>query len=158
MKSFPLHWPSVGVLAGAVVLFHLTSRAETQDVSLDPLYGNANLKAGFLPDPHKVKVVAGGPIQTKLGGVTAWVAKAPDFRLNYTAGAAALTFYVEAPQDTTLLINDPDGKWYADDDGNGNLNPKIRFVRPKSGQYDIWIGSFNKDQNPNAILYITELR
>jgi hypothetical protein len=157
MKLLRSRWPAVSVLAAAVVLFLLTCRAETQDVSLNPLYGTANLKAGFLPDPYKVKVVAGGPIQTKLGGVTAWVAKAPDFRLNYRAGSAALTFYVEAPQDTTLLINDPDGKWFADD-GNGNLNPKIRFANPKSGQYDIWIGSFNRDQNPNAVLYITELR
>ena len=51
MKLLRSRWPAVSVLAAAVVLFLLTCRAETQDVSLNPLYGSANLKAGFLPDP-----------------------------------------------------------------------------------------------------------
>ena len=89
--------------------------------------------------------------------VTAWVAKAPDFRLNYTAGKFALTIYAESKADTTLLINLPDGKWVADDDSGGNLNPLVKFDKPQSGQYDIWVGTFGKENAP-AVLKITELK
>ena len=133
--------------------------AVTQDPKLKPTYGTATLKAGFEPDPYEKKVEAGGDIETELGGVKAWVAKEPDFRLNYTAGKYALTFHVTCEEDTTLLINLPDGKWVANDDGpNNGLNPLLKFAKPQSGQYDIWVGTFDKGKTPPAKLFITELK
>ena len=145
----------VGVV-GLLVCF-CVNRGETQDPTQKPTFGKVDLKAGFPNDPYVVKVIAGGDIETKLGGVTAWVAKAPDFRLNYTAGKFALTIYAESKADTTLLINLPDGKWVADDDSGGNLNPLVKFDKPQSGQYDIWVGTFGKENAP-AVLKITELK
>jgi hypothetical protein len=84
-----------------------TQEQEKPDPSLKPEYGTIDLKAGFANDPRVVRVTAGGAIETRLGGVKAYVAKAPDFRLNYTAGAFALTIYAESKADTTLLINLP---------------------------------------------------
>src|SRR5437660_1501662 len=84
----------LGLSVGLAAL--CAGRAESQDPSLAPTYGTVTLKAGFEPDPFTKKLTAGGPIQTELGGVKAWVAKAPDFRLNYTAGQYPLTIYVEA--------------------------------------------------------------
>ena len=158
MKKFgsrlALHLGAVAVLA---CLF--TQRGETQDVSLRPTYGTVNLRAGFVPDPFFQNVAAGGPIQTNLGGVNAWVARAPDFRLNYTRGNFALTFMAESAEDTTLLINLPNGTWVANDDGpNTGLNPLLRFAQPLSGQYDIWVGTFNQGKTPPARLVITELK
>ena len=146
---------ALGLAVGLAAL--CAGRAESQDPSLAPTYGTVTLKAGFEPDPFTKKLNAGGPIQTELGGVKAWVAKAPDFRLNYTAGQYALTIHVEAEGDTTLLVNLPDGKWVADDDSGGNLNPLLRFEKPQSGQYDIWVGTYNKASIP-AVLKITELK
>jgi hypothetical protein len=123
---------------------------------LDPTYGSVKLKVGFLPDPYKREVIAGGPIQTNLGNVNAYVAKAPDFRLEYKAGGSPLTFYVKCKKDTTLLINLPNGKWIADDDSGGNLNPLIRLANPQSGIYDIYVGSYKEGENPKAVLHITE--
>jgi hypothetical protein len=123
---------------------------------LDPTYGTVKLKAGFLPDPHKKDVVAGGPIKTELGGVTAYVSKAPDYRLEYKAGKFPLTFYVKAKEDTTLLIRTPDGKWLADDDGGGFPNPLIRIENPESGTYDIYVGTFKKEE-AKGTLFISEL-
>jgi hypothetical protein len=143
----------------AALVFLGAGRAETQDPTLKPTFGTVALKAGFEPDPHVKPIVAGGPIESKHGGVTQWVAKAPDYRLNYTAGNFPLTFYVESAADTTLLINLPDGTWLANDDGpNTGLNPLIRIAQPKSGQYDIWVGTFAKGGNPNSTLKITELK
>lgn len=149
------HLLRAGSIVVVVALY--ASQGASQDPNLKPAYGTVDLKAGFPNDPHKVKVTAGGPIQTELGGVKAYVAKAPDFRLNYTAGDLPLTIYAESTADTTLLINTPDGKWIADDDSGGNLNPLIKFAKPMSGRYEIWVGTIGKDTAP-AVLKITELK
>lgn len=131
-------------------------RATSQDVNLPPTFGSKSLKAGFEPDPFRVpNVITGGNIETDKGGVTAWVSKAPDFRLNYAAGEFKLTIKFASSGDTTLLINTPDGKWVADDDSDGDDNPRVTFDNPKSGQYDIWVGSFEK-KNEKGVLIITE--
>jgi len=152
MKGFK----SIG--AGAVVLalcvFPLI--VEAQNYSLPPTYGSVTLPAGFRPDPWIVQLQAGGNIYTTLGGVNAWVANAPDYRVYYTAGQYRLTFYVRSSADTTLLVNLPNGRWVAVDDVNG-LNPQLTFNWPMSGQYDIWVGSYQGGVPP-ATLYITELR
>lgn len=151
---------AVGLGATAILGLLVPERARTQDPSLKPTYGEVSLKAGFMPDPYKKKVEAGGPVETKEGGVTAWVAKEPDFRLKYTAGNFALTFYAKSKADTTLLIKAPDGKWYANDDGpDTGLDPLIKFAKPASGDYHIWVGCLNKDDGtPPAELFITELK
>jgi len=143
----------LGVAAAAAFL--PAERAEPQDRTLPPTFGEVKLVSGFLPDPFKKDLVAGGSIETKLGGVKAKVAKAPDFKLFYKAGKFPLTIRVESKADTTLLINLPDGTWVADDDSGGNLNPKLKFQNPQTGRYDIWVGTY-KDGLPKAKLIITE--
>ena len=152
------HW---ALRCGAAVLFGslIVNSGSTQDPDLKPTYGSVALKAGFEPDPFTKNLDAGGPIQTNLGGVKAWVAKPPDFSLTYTAGKFPLTIHVESKADTTLLINLPDGKWVANDDGpNNGLNPLIKFAKPQSGRYDIWVGTLEKGITPPAKLFITELK
>lgn len=157
MRKF-MNGSAYRLMAIAAIVGLCAGPATTQDPSLKATYGEAKLKAGFEPDPHKVKVEAGGDIQTKLGGVTAWVAKEPDFRLHYTAGNFVLTIHASSKEDTTLLINTPDGKWIANDDGpNNGLDPLIKFQKPMSGRYEIWVGTLKKDITPPAKLYITEL-
>ena len=56
-----------------------------------------------------------------------------------------------------MLINLPDGTWIADDDSGGNLNPLLKFAKPQSGRYDIWVGTIGKE-NASAKLIITELK
>src|SRR5262245_17853588 len=97
----------------AVAVFLCVGRAAAQDRDLAPTFGDVKLKAGFLPDPFVKELVAGGSIQTSLGGVKAQVAKAPDFKLYYEAGNYPLTIRAESSADTTLLINLPDGTWVA---------------------------------------------
>ena len=145
-------------LGGAVLLMVLfTGRVEPQDPSLDPNYGSVKLKAGFLSDPYTKQVTAGGNLKTNKGDLTAWISKAPDFKLTYEAGAFPLTIHVDSKADTTLLINLPDGTWIADDDSGGNLNPLLKFAKPQSGRYDIWVGTIGKE-NASAKLIITELK
>ncbi len=145
------------ILATLAVVMLAVGRVDAQpDPNLKPTFGAVALKAGFTPDPLTKDLVAGGPIKTNLGGVNAYVAKAPDFGLQYTKGTYPLTFSVQSTADTTLLINLPDGSWIADDDGGVGLNPLIRIPNPQSGRYDIYVGTYGKDTVP-ATLIITEL-
>jgi hypothetical protein len=158
MKRFAGFSLTLGVILVAAVSYFQVTPAEAQDINLKATYGSVKLKSGFLPDPFRKEVIAGGNINTKKGGVAAWIANAPDFRLFYTAGRFPLTIHVESDADTTLLINLPDGTWVANDDqAPGNLNPLLRFARPQSGRYEIWVGTFNKE-NAKATLFITELK
>ena len=143
-------------LAAALV----TPAAQAQNYNLHPSYGTYSLSAGFMPDPQSGVGRAGGdshvnPMNGCPGG--GWFANAPDFRLHYQAGGYALTFYIRAPGDTMLLVNEPAGQWFCNDDSDG-LDPAIRFPSPRSGQYDIWMGTYNRSRVPNARLYVTELR
>jgi hypothetical protein len=139
------------------------ARAQAPDLNAKPTYGTATLKTGFRPDPFTIQLTAGGPIKklggpikTELGGVKAYIAKAPDFRLHYTAGNFPLRIFVESKGDTTLLVNLPNGTWVANDDGGGGRNPLLSFAKPQSGRYDIWVGTFG-EKNVPATLRISEL-
>jgi hypothetical protein len=143
---------------GLVALFALGAahaRADEPDPNLKA-YDFATLNAGFRPDPFSTKLTAGGKVETKLGGVKAYVPKAPHLWLNYTAGSYPLRIYVEAKGDTTLLVRLPNGTWVANDDGGVGLNPQLTFAKPQSGRYDIWVGTFGPKNVANATLKISE--
>lgn len=136
--------------------------AQTPDFSLDPAYGTIALVSGFQPDPRTQAISAGGDIDASaLGGsCVGWIARAPDYRVNWTAGSGALPliFSVASDADTTLVINDARGNWVCDDDGgNQGLNPAITFQNPVSGQYDIWVGTYAQGQLQPSVLNVSEL-
>jgi hypothetical protein len=129
------------------------------DFSLDPTYGSATLRSGFTPDPHRVRLQSGGPIDASVigGSCRGHIARAPDYRVRYTSGRLPLIISASSSSDTTLVINGPGGNWYCDDDGGDGLNPSIRFDTPRSGQYDIWVGTYRGADLESAILDISEL-
>jgi secreted trypsin-like serine protease len=119
-------------------------RLDTPDYTLSPTFGYVQLAAGFQPDPHRQPLLAGGNLlAASVGaGCTGNVAEAPDFRVQYQGTGAPLSFTVTSQQDTTLLINAPDGRWYCDDDGAGDLQPSLVWGAPLQGQYDIYVGTY----------------
>jgi serine protease Do/protease YdgD len=131
-----------------------------QNFSRPPAFGTVNLNANFAPDPYVVNVTAGGNVPAeRLGGAscTGTIADAPDVRLNYRAGQGLPLFIsVNSNADTTLVINLPNGRWICNDDFQG-LNPGIVLRQPQSGQYDIWIGHFDRGRSIPAQLRISEL-
>lgn len=143
--------------AGIITLI-LSSATTAQDVTQNPSFGSTSLDAGFRPDPYTVNLRSGGNIEAKnLGGdCTGYIADAPDYRLIYKAGALPLIISVASDVDTTLVINTPNGNWLCDDDGGGDLDPKVKLLKPQSGQYDIWVGTYNNSVEP-AILKFSEV-
>lgn len=136
---------------------------ERPDYSLDPAYGTIDLRSGFQPDPHRISVAAGGNIDASgmgVPGCVGWIARAPDYRVNWTAGSGSLPLVisVSSDADTTLVINDAAGNWVCDDDGGNNgLNPAITFSNPASGQYDIWVGTYSQGDLQPSTLDVSEL-
>jgi len=146
--------------AAALALAFVWTGAEAQDSSKTATYGEIVLRAGFTPDPYRVSVTAGGSIDayadTPLPAACVGnVADAPDFEVTYEAGRLPLVFRTLSSVDTTLIINGPDGNWSCDDDSYGDGDAQVRFDKPRSGTYDIWIGTFGGG-TANASLLITE--
>jgi len=131
------------------------------DFTLEPNYGVIDLVSGFQPDPHTVNASAGGSYNAfQIPGCVGWISRAPDYRVNWTAGDGSLplVFSVQSDADTTLVINDASGNWVCDDDGGNNgLNPAITFANPTSGQYDVWVGTFSEGTLQPSTLNISEL-
>jgi opacity protein-like surface antigen len=132
------------------------------DFSLDPAYGAIGLASGYTPDPHTIAIQAGGELDASVlgGSCIGWIARAPDYRVNWSAGSGSLPLIISvaAEADTTLVINDAQGNWVCDDDGgNDGFNPAITFTNPASGQYDIWVGTYAQGPLQPSTLHVSEL-
>jgi len=144
--------------AAAVAATLLALPVPAQDFNLNPTFGTINLTAGFTPDPRFIDVTAGGTINAeRLGNNCAGsISNPPDVRVNYTTGTYPLHLFAQSREDTTLVINLPDGSWICNDDFDG-LNPGIILPRPPSGQYDIWVGVFGGGSGIPARLGVSEV-
>lgn len=133
-------------------------------------FGSAVLDTGFLPDPHTVDVVSGpagaNSVEIASAGITpqnsgscrGYATAQPDYIVQVNNPGQYLRFFVNAPGDTTLVINDGAGHWWCSDDDGGNLNPLIEMNGPVAGQYDIWVGSYQAGANIQAVLGVSELQ
>lgn len=123
-------------------------------------FGVQSLTGGFLPDPAQYSVVSGGSLHGSVAGSACrgYVTGQPDIILHYSNAASFVRFFVRGQGDTTLIINDAAGRWHCDDDSGGSLNPMVDINNPPSGQYDVWIGSYQAGTNIRGTLGVTELR
>ena len=134
--------------------------AVAQDFNARPNYGELTLESGFTPDPRVINLRAGGDrdAQNLSSSCRGSITNAPDVRLHYDAGSLPLIISVASGADTTLVVNAPDGSYYCDDDGGVNgLNPAVRFNRPQSGRYEIWVGTYSSGTTQPAELHISEV-
>lgn len=151
----------LAMAASATAIFVIPASA--QNINGQPNFGTVNLRSGFTPDPRVVPVVSGGQIDASRvrgsGTCRGFISSSPDVRVVYSNGRLPLIISVASSSDTTLVINGPDGNWRCDDDGGVNgLNPSIRYERPRSGRYEIWVGSYRRGENSRARVHISELR
>lgn len=135
--------------------------ADELDYTLASNFGSTDLTAGFTPDPFTVEITSGGPIDVSyLGnGCRGFATAASDYDVTYTAGSEDLLrfYFVAETEDTTLIINAPDGSWHCNDDAPGTIDPMIDFDDPEEGRYDVWIGSYESGTENEGTLYVTEL-
>jgi hypothetical protein len=168
------------VIALLVAAFLLpASTVQAQDCplryTLTPNYGSISLRAGFLPDPYEVAVTSGGSVNVRTecdlddhyhrDDCVGYATRQPDFRVFWSGNTARLRFFFESdhdsPGDTVLIINNPRGHWYCNDDNYNTLDPAVTFgeeagVPALRGTYDIWVASYRASQYVRGTLRVTE--
>ncbi|HEV7264835.1 MAG TPA: hypothetical protein VGN83_07945 [Falsiroseomonas sp.] len=130
------------------------------NLTAEARYATVSLNAGFLPDPHEVRLEAGGDMDAAAAGLGAdcvgWIDPArADVTLTYTAGQFPLFISAASQADTTLVVRDPSGQWHCNDDMTG-VDPGVVLQRPASGEYRIWVGTLDRGQPQQATLRISE--
>ena len=124
-----------------------------------PRYGSHALAPDFAPAPARHNALSGGDIHVKsqnLGdNCLGYAASDPDFLVELSSDFRQITFLIASEEDTTLIINLPNGSWACNDDTNG-LNPALVFHNAPPGGYRIWIGSYAAETNDESVLYISE--
>jgi len=152
---------SIILSAGIAVTFAASAVvAAAQDTERPPVYGDLMLKARFREDPRVVAVRAGGELDARrvAADCAGFVPVRPALRLTYEAERQPLIISVDADADTTLIVNGPDNQWYCNDDGGRGSNPSLRFDRPQSGRYEIWVGTRTSGATRPARLHISEVQ
>lgn len=130
------------------------------NVNAQPNFETRLVSIGMNPDPMVIPVVSGGNLSASSAGITGvsctgWVTARPDVDIQVTTAMPLLRFYVtpRGGEDTTLIINKPDGSWVCNDDRYGR-NPGIDIANAMPGVYNIWIGSFTSGTQAQGTLSI----
>jgi len=114
--------------------------------------------AGFALDPFFVSVNGGGELSASqlAENCTGYVNPSPVVSLNWSGKADFARVFVYSDQDTTLVIQTPDGKYLCGDDAQALvLDPSIDLEKPSEGRYNIWVGGYAQNQLVPAILVLT---
>lgn len=131
------------------------------DWRASPYYGSHDIFPTFDSQTVSYSVTGGGEINTRNAGLpgscTGYVSSAPDVEIDLQ-GSTDLYIYFLSGSDATLIINDPYGNWYCDDDSYGNGNPMVVFRGAGTGVYDIWVGRYGSSGlTQPGTLYIGEM-
>jgi hypothetical protein len=123
-----------------------------------PNFGIHALQAGFVPDPFTLNVTSGGavPASAVATGCEGFVSENPDMVLQWSGSSDLLRIFFQGSGDATLLIQDPTGDWYCNDDFQGTHHPLVDFGSPTPGQYSVWVGSYQADLGVPGLIYVTE--
>jgi len=160
----------VGILV-VMALALLLIPALTQDDALDPDgeagFLEVDISTDFVIDPFIISVVAGGGVDVVpldldpecVGNV----APAPDARVNLAiddTDDTLLRIMFVSEQDTTLVIQTPDGAFICNDDsyvpGAEAFSPSVDIQDPEAGTYNIWVGTFEEGTFAPGYLMLTE--
>lgn len=159
----------VPILFAAALTFAIagTGLAQTTEPAPAPAtsaYVTVDLQAGFTLDPFLVSVNGGGGVaaSTLNEACTGFVSENPVVVVRWDAeveGRQApdeveVFFYSDG--DPTLAVQLPDGSYLCNDDSNDNLlDPQIFMPSPASGEYKIWVGSYDEGQLIPGLLVIS---
>lgn len=85
------------------------------------------------------------------------VSLTPSYVFDWSGETDALSLFVEADGDATLLVRAPDGSLLCSDDASAeNTNPLLTITQPVDGLYLVWVGRIDPTEPVNGELTITE--
>jgi hypothetical protein len=166
-------WKMVGILAATLLVcitmiasvYFMQQRgiipsAPELDGDLPAHYGDVTLSAGFTPSPYTVSVFSGGHynVSKLISGADCkgYANQEPSISLNISGDLGKLNILYTADTGiNSLIIRDPNGKWYCSRYYVADVNPSVTLLTTTEGQYDIWVTNSVKDSIREGILYIT---
>ena len=130
-----------------------------------PIFGDATIQHPLSSDPLILRGMSGGAIPgSKIAGKAetpptgpckGFMDEAPDHTVKLTSKFDYLKLVVQSPADTTMIVKGTGGTWCNDDfDGK---NPGI-VGEWLPGTYQIWIGSYEKNEYLPYTLKIIEVK
>ena len=125
----------------------------------DSNFGTVTLAPNFPVDPTTAAGTAGGSVQASSldSNCAGWVSSVPDHLLVTTGSFSMLRVMVRSPEDTTLVIQKPDGSYLCNDDiSPGNINPLVTGPFP-AGTYKVMVGSYEQNGNSSYTIGFSEL-
>lgn len=134
----------------------------TLDFLQEPGFGAVTIAPDELSEPFFTDIVSGGSVDVAYLGdnCVGYAASNPDFRVQLSDDMANLNimfFASEDNADTTLIVNAADGEWHCNDDSSlDSLDPGITFNTAPAGQYDVWVGSFNRSESVTGVLALAD--
>lgn len=144
----------IGILSGGTAAWACPDAGLATDAT--------SYDAAALALAPRVSVTAGGAHRLEacdLGAIgIGQFRAAPDHSVILTDAAAQdLVLAVTSDCDATMLVRSADGRWRFDDDGNGDLDPRVTLAAGAAlaGQVDIWIGGFTAESCP-ATLHLAQ--
>lgn len=123
------------------------------------LYGAVSI-APTLDAAVQLSGTAGGDVRatrfgnTSDGFCTGWISATPNHVITLEGPFERLTFAVDAPSDTTLVVLGPNGTRCNDDATDDSHNPMISGAWV-AGEYRVYVGSYEEGQR---IRYALTLR
>ncbi|HHY54560.1 MAG TPA: hypothetical protein GYA08_03905 [Chloroflexi bacterium] len=120
-----------------------------------------NLKAGFPLDPFVVSLNGGGEVAASTLDETCvgFIPATPSFTVNWEGEVDAFDVFYYSDFDPTLVVQLPDGSYLCNDDASDTLlDPEVTIEAPAVGQYNLWVGSYDKGQLIPGFLVITANR
>lgn len=126
---------------------------------MQPTGAPVPLTPGFQPDPMPGSGIAGGPVNANTlnpacGGFIN--PPAPNHIMQLHAPFALLRILVSSQQDTTLVIQAPDGSFLCNDDAEA-LNPIVQGAFQQPGAYKVWVGSYQQAIQAPYVIGFTEI-
>jgi hypothetical protein len=154
---------TTGIIVILCVTAGFNSVAHAQPVS--PIFEDVTIQHPLSPNPLTVRGMSGGAIPgNKIAGKAetqptgpckGFMDEVPKHTVKLTNRFDYLKFVVQSPADTTMIIKGPGGTWCNDDfDGK---NPGI-VGEWLPGTYQIWIGSYEKNEYLPYTLKIIEVK
>lgn len=112
------------------------------------LFGQARLRAGFMPDPHVMSGTAGGPVAGNSvdPSCRGHYSPQPSHVLFAQSRFNNIRFVVNAGSDTTLMVMLPSGQILCDDDGGSGMNPLVQ-TRSGAGPIRVWVGTYSSSRS-----------
>lgn len=149
---------------GAISAIGVTATGAQAQDSQPSTFDSAIIRPKFAPDPILLKGVTGGQslarsvagtAETETGACLGYMSQQPYHRLELKARFRYLSIVATSSTDTTMVIQGPGGTWCNDDYDGKDAGISGEWL---PGAYNVWVGSYKKDQVVPYRLKISETR